>query len=259
MGATSSCQINPGSDGSTLQTGNNTAAICTPGDSYYSIFSSQSASQLCAGTPNGAVTDIFPKSISSTSLIPNPSTGRIEASILMSHVSELVNNNLAPGIKTDYDKQVQADTTFFMSVKDEYCFYEARYRTALSKFLDAISEQGVNTNSASFKKTLQQVIDLNVRLNSILEIIAYIGNDRAQHVNQISSSISTENASLSEKVAKLKAQRDFLQTGEAHVRTQEEMIRYTAEKNSSMNNQVIGFVLLNMIAVGVVLTVYSRR
>jgi hypothetical protein len=78
-------------------------------------------------------------------------------------------------------------------------------------------------------------------------------------VNQISSSISTENAELVEKVSKLKAQRDFLQTGESHVRTQEEMIRYTAEKNSSMNNQVIGFVLLNMIAVGIVLTVYSRR
>ena len=258
MGAAASCQINPGSNGSTLQ-GGNTAAICTAGNSYYSVFSSQSASELCAGTPNGSITDIFPKGISSTTLMPNPTTGRIDLSILISYVSDLVNQGIIPGIIANYDDQVKADTAFFMAVKNEYCFYETRYRVALGQFLDAISAQGIDTNSAGFKKTLQQVIDLNIRLNSILEIVAYVGNDRAKHVNQISSSISNENAELAVKVSKLKAQRDFLQTGESHVRTQEEMIRYTAEKNSSMNNQVIGFVLLNMIAVGIVLTVYSRR
>jgi hypothetical protein len=174
-------------------------------------------------------------------------------------VSDLVNQGIIPGIIAKYEDQVKADTAFFMAVKNEYCFYETRYRMALGQFLDAISAQGIDTNSAGFKRTLQQVIDLNIRLNSILEIVAYVGNDRAKHVNQISSNLSNENAELNEKVSKLKAQRDFLQKGESHVRTQEEMIRYTAEKNSSMNNQVIGFVLLNMIAVGVVLTVYSRR
>lgn len=259
MGSASSCQVNPGSDGSTLQSGNNTAAICTQGQSYYSIFASQSAGNLCVGVPSGNVTDIFPKSISSTSLIPSPTSGKIDGSILISYVSDLVNQGLAPGIKANYDDQVKADTEFFLNVKNEYCFYETRYRTALGQFLDAISSTGVDTNSAAFKKILQQVIDLNIRLNSILEIVTYIGNDRAQHVNQISSSISKENADLSEKVATLKMQREFLQNGESHVRTQEEMIRYTAEKNTSMNNQVIGFVLLNILAVGVVLTVYARR
>ena len=256
--ASSSCQVNPGSDGSTLQTGNNTAAICTAGDSYYSVFSSKSASDLCVGTPDGSITDIFPKSISSPSLIPNPSTGRIDASVLMAYLSDLVNQGLAPGIKADYDEQVKADTAFFLAVKNEYCFYEARYRNALGAFLDAISAPGVDTKSAAFNQTLQHVIDLNVRLNSILEIVSYVGNDRAQHVNQISSSISKENVELNEKVATLKTQRDFLQRGESHIRTQEEMIRYTAEKNRSMNNQVIGFVLLNLVAVGVIVTVYRK-
>jgi hypothetical protein len=258
MGAASSCQVRPGADGSTLQSGN-TDAICTQSQSYYSVFSSQSTTKLCDGTPSGSVTDIFPKGISSTTLVPNSSSGKIDSSILMSYVSDLVNQGLAPGIKEKYDEQVKADTAFFLAVRNEYCFYETRYKSALGQFLDAISAPGIDTKSASFKSTLQRVIDLNVRLNSILEIVVYIGNDRARHVNQISSRISTENAGLSEKVEKLKAQRDFLQTGESHIRTQEEMIRYTAEKNASMNNQVIGFVLLNILAVGVVLTVYSRR
>jgi hypothetical protein len=214
---------------------------------------------LCSGTPTGDVGDIFPKGISSPSLVPNPSSGRIDASILMSYVSDLVNTNLAPGRKENYDDQVKADTAFFLAVKNEYCFYEVRYKLALGKFLDAISAPGVDTTSAPFKKIIQQVIALNVRLNSILEIVAYIGNERAGQVNTISSSISTENAALSEKVATLKAQRTILESREGHIRTQEEMIRYSAEKNDSMNQQVIGFVLLNILALGVVVSVYSRR
>jgi len=100
-------------------------------------------------------------------------------------------------------------------------------------------------------------VNLNKRLNSLLEILNYVGNSRARDVNERSPDIDKANVSLQDKINVLKKQQDFLTSSDTVTRTQEEMVRYSAEKNHAMNIQIIFFVAVNVIALGTIITVYK--
>lgn len=218
----------------------------------------QLSSDICNGATASIdqVNDIFPNGISRADLPVDDSTKRISATALQGHVANLVTNGLIPGQNGDFDKQMAADKAFYTAVQAEYCFYESRYTAALQQFITVVSDpRGTDSNAA--QTSLNQTIAINKRLNSLLEIIAYVGNDRAQKVNARSTNIDQANKDLSSKIDILKEQRDFLQSSDVRVRTQEEMMRYSKEKNQAMNIQVMFFVALNVVALGTVLTVYK--
>jgi len=100
-------------------------------------------------------------------------------------------------------------------------------------------------------------VDLNKRLNSLLEIINYVSNERSKKVNDRSSEIVAANASLQSKIKALADQQRFLESSDVRIRTQEEMVRYSAEKSRAMNIQIMFFVALNVVALGTIFTVYS--
>jgi hypothetical protein len=58
------------------------------------------------------------------------------------------------------------------------------------------------------------------------------------------------------KLAVLAEQKNFLESSDATIQTQQEMLRYSAEKGRAMNIQIMFFVALNVVALGTVLTVY---
>jgi hypothetical protein len=220
--------------------------------------------QLSTDVCNGAsasvdqIGDIMPNSISTTRLAMDQSTKRASIASLQGHVQSLVSSGAIPGLvssNTNIDDQLVADNAFYAAVQAEYCFYEARYKAALTQFLTlAADARGANTNSVS--TALQATTDLNKRLNSLLEIINYIGNTRAMAVNKRGPLIDKANSSLQEKIGVLRNQQEALTTREGRQRTQEEMVRYSAEKSRAMNIQISFFVALNVVALGTILTVY---
>jgi len=212
---------------------------------------------ICQGATASVdqINDVMPNSISSTSLPVDDSTKRISTTALQGYVTQLEGTGQIPGQLGTFDDQMAADKAFYASVQSEYCFYETRYVAAITQFLSLVSNpNGADPNATA--ATLQTVIGLNARLNSLLEIINYVGNDRAQKVNARSPQIDAANQALDQKLAVLQQQKDFLTSSDVRVQTQAEMIRLSAEKARAMNIQIMFFVALNVVALGTVITVY---
>jgi hypothetical protein len=221
----------------------------------YSNEFNASSTDLCNGAAVSPdkINDIMPKSISSPTLPIDPSTKRIDAGQLASYVKGLEAQGLVPGKQPSFDKQMTMDSTFYTAVQQEYCFYESRYTAALKQFLTLVSAPQATDSGAM----LQATVTLNKRLNSLLEIMNYVANSRAKSVNDRAPQITGANEKLQEKLAQLAAQKEFLQNSDVRIRTQEEMMRYSAEKSRAMNIQIVFFVALNVVALGTIITVYK--
>jgi hypothetical protein len=217
----------------------------------------QLSQDLCQGATATVdqIYDVYANNISTAALPIDPQTNRISASAVQGHVDTLTAAGQIPGDLGTLDAQVAADAAFYAAVKAEYCFYEARYIAALTQFLTLAAAQN-GADQAAIKKILDQTVTLNKRLNSLLEIVAYVGNNRAEATNNRSAQIVAANKAVEQKLAVLAEQKNFLESSDATIRTQQEMIRYSAEKGRAMNIQIMFFVALNVVALGTVLTVY---
>ena len=222
----------------------------------YSNQLQQLSSDICHGAKVTAdqIGDIKPQSISTVTLATDPTTKRTNQSALQSYVQSLIGTGQIPGQLPDFNKQMAADTTFYASIQSEYCFYEPRYVAALNRFLTLVADP----NGADTAAALAATVNLNKRLNSLLEIMNYVSNDRAQKVNDRSKKLNTASDTLQEKIQILQSQQAFLQTGDVTRKTQEEMIRFSAEKSQATNIQIVFFVVLNVVALGTVFTVYKN-
>jgi hypothetical protein len=216
------------------------------------------SSNLCSGTTASAaqIDDIYPKGVSSPSLPMDQSTHRISQQAIQGHVEALIGQGLIPGQNGDFPKQMAADKAFYAAVQSEYCFYEARYVAALAAFLGLVAAQPP-ADSGAVQTALNKTVALNRRLNSLLEIINYVGNDRARQVNARGPEIEKANKDIQDKLSVLDSQKQFLEQSDAVTRTQTEMMRFSAEKNRAMTIQIMFFVALNVVALGTVLTVYK--
>jgi len=191
--------------------------------------------------------------ISTTTIRIDPATKRLDRSQLASYVEGLVDKNVIPGNKLEYDALTIADKSFYDAIQREYCFYEARYVAALTQFIGLVATpNGADTTSA-----LNSTVTLNTRLNTLLEILNYVSNIRASAVNNRVPQMTDANKQLQTAIKKLQEQKKLLQTGDLRIRTQEEMMRYSAEKSRAMNIQIMFFVALNVVALGTIITVYK--
>jgi hypothetical protein len=205
--------------------------------------------------PLKAVDDIMKDGVSSPDLPVDPTTNRISSQSLQAHVQTLQNAGKVPGQYPNFEEQMKHDKAFNDRIRAEYCFYEARYSTSLDQFLMIASRE--NKKADDVDNWLNKTIALNKRLNSLLEILNHVANDRASRVDQRNPKLDEANKALHGKISVLQKQQEFLQSSDVHTRTQEEMMRYSAEKSKAMNVQIMFFVVLNVIALGTVLTVYK--
>lgn len=218
----------------------------------------QLSSDICNGATATVdqIGDVMPNSISTTTLPVDDSTKRISRSALEGYVTTLVGTGQIPGQNADFDAQMQADGAFYAALQSEYCFYEARYVAALTQFINLVADpHGADPNAVS--GALTATVNINKRLNSLLEIMNHVSNDRAQKVNSRGPTLDSANATLQDKISILKSQQEFLQSSVVRIRTQEEMMRYSAEKSRAMNIQIMFFVALNVVALGTIFTVYK--
>ena len=211
---------------------------------------------ICPGgaVPYSVVDEKFPNGVATDTLPVDASTKRISTNALQGYVNNLINTNVIPAQTGSITAQIAADKVFYANIQAEYCFYEARYIAALTQFITEISAK----NGGTGDRPLQKTVSLNKKLNSIMEILSYIGNDRARKVNVRSEDINKANVAVDTKLAQLQAQQKYLESTNVRLETQTEMMRYSKEKNSAMNIQVMFFIALNVVAIGTVFTVYTR-
>jgi len=209
---------------------------------------------------------LFPNGVASDSLVPDSATGRIPVAQLQGRVAQLTSSGilksrptggLGSAIQTDMGALVQQDAALYNSLQQEYCHYEQRYRYGLKNFL-----KNATSRNASDNNKAQDMLDntklLNLRVNSVLEMMNYLAQSRVSQVNKNKDAINISNKSINEKVAKLRNTYDMLNRTDAVVSTQREMIRYTEEKNNYTTNQITVWAALNILALGTIFYIYRN-
>lgn len=216
---------------------------------------------------NDQLLALYPNGIGSESLLPDSSTGRVPVAAIQQYVTKSANLKSRPVLsvatsgsnltETDMDKLVVNDADLTNQLRLEYCFYEQRYRYALKQFLTKATSRNQSDNSPA-QVMLGITKTLNLRLNSILEIMNYMAQDRVNQVNTNKTSINSINQSINAKMAKLSSTYALLNEENAIVQTQKEMVRYTEEKNNYTSNQIAIWATLNIIALGSIAYVYRN-
>jgi len=218
----------------------------------------QMTSSICssATVAYDKVDEVFPRGVASSLLTVDPQTQRISTMAIQGHIQTLQNSGIIPGQIADITQQIAKDQVFYAAVRQEYCFYEARYTAALSRFIADVSAPNAEANAGA--ASLAKTVALNKKLNSILEVMNAVGNQRATSVNSRNTAINAANNQINTRLNELKEQQNFLQSSDVRLQTQNEMMRYTKEKNSAMNIQIMFFITLNVVAIGTLLTVYKN-
>ena len=234
--------------------------VCPPPKSEYT------EDDLLAVYPNGVMTE---------SLVPDQQTGRVSPSLLATYVRDLQGRENSPipkhpeqhvvGDNTNsisvnekvMEKVVESDASVFNRFGAEYCFYEQRYRYALKTFLQLATSRDTKTNPAA-QRMLQHTKKLNLRLNSVLEVMNYLTQQRVTEANASKDSINKSNAEINKAIARLQNTYGKLSKDNAMLITQKEMVRYTQEKNSYTTNQISLWAALNVLALGTIFYVYRN-
>jgi hypothetical protein len=226
-------------------------AVCSPPNNYYN---------------DADLMRVFSRGVANENLTPDPVSGRIPVSMLATHVQKLVSSgviprrptqNLASTQETDMDKLVQVDTEFFERLQREYCHYEQRYRYALKAFLLKATSR-VSADNALAQSLLAKTKILNLRLNSVLEVMNYLAQSRVTEVNSNKEAINNYNRNINNKLQQLKASYDYLNKENVIVNTQRESVRYTEEKNNYTSSQVGIWAALNVVALATIFYVYRN-
>lgn len=208
----------------------------------------------------------FENGIANLGLAADPTTGRVPVSALQAYVAQLeatgiikpkpirnVGDNAE--METNMDEVVENDAEFYNRLQDEYCFYEQRYRYALRQFL-TLSTSRVPEDNAKARSMLNVTIRLNRYLNSMIEIMNYMAQQRISATNQLKSDIDKRNEVINRNMAALQSTYAYLKQDDSVIRTQKEMLRYGVEKNNHVSNQISVWASLNVLALATIFYVY---
>jgi hypothetical protein len=204
--------------------------------------------------------------VASDSLIPDESSGRVPAALIASHVQALTGSGMIKarpirkiaggGHETDTDALKTQDAELHMKLKQEYCYYEQRYRYSLKNFLYKATSRNANDNPEA-QRLLRDTKMLNIRLNSVLEVMNYLTQDRVTLVNSNTEQANKANTNINKKLDTLNKTYKMLNNDNAVVITQKESVRYTQEKNNYNSNQIALWTALNVVALAGIYYVYK--
>jgi len=239
-------------DDSRMMTGRyRTARLCNEPRDFYS---------------NDELMEIYPNGIMSDSLVPEESSGRVAPSAIAGHVRNLqtagvVKNpptmRVGRDTETDMDKYIEEDNAMYKSMQNEYCHYNERYTYALKKFLSLATSRDTKDNPAA-QDMLEVSRKLNIRVNSVLEVMNYVSQSRVTRVNANKADIDASNKAIRMRLRNMANMFKRISQDNIIVESQREMVRYTQEKNAYTSNQIAIWTALNVVALGTIFYVYRN-
>jgi hypothetical protein len=152
-------------------------------------------------------------------------------------------------------KLVDDDAALYGNLQKEYCYYEQRYKYAFKQFLKLATSRNPTDNRAA-QVMIENAKRLNIRLNSVLEVMNYMAAARVPIVDSNKTDINVRNEEINTKLARLRGGYDMLNRDNAAILAQKEMVRYTEEKNNYNRNQIAVWAAANIVALGVIFYVY---
>ena len=215
-------------------------------------------------SPNQLTAD-FPgeKRLLPSSILPTDRNGEgmLTATMLSDWVGRLEGSGLLPVLKGTTPSAYTAKVSALLhSAKQEYCFYDSRYRASLQYLFTAIRNATTN-NTAEAKQVidtrLQTTQTLNRKVNDIIQIMNAITDKMMKSSTTLQSEIEQFNKRLREQRDKLEEQNKIIQSNEAAMRLQKEMVKYSQEKARYSDNLLKMYSFLNIVALGLLVYVYK--
>ncbi len=210
-----------------------------------------------ASTFSGSVNDYYPNGIIHSSYNDMYDKTKFSWNNAAQYLSSLTTSATGSYYKTnipnDTDTAAQLETKYnniSNGIKAEYCWYMTRYRNALNLLIGTLTTP--NTKQGDL---LVYVKEVNARLNAMTELVSVIAEQAAARTNQYNSQINSLNNQLAQSRT-LQDQTQFLQNSDSLLTTRKEMIRYTAEKNNHITNQISLWAALNILAIGTIFAIY---
>ncbi len=148
---------------------------------------------------------------------------------------------------------VEKENQFQQKIKEEYCFYERRYFTALDLFLQSVASSSLKgQESTTVQNKLTKARDLNKKLTLLTQITNSISKYRYSTSSQFQQDINSVNSKLQARQADLLEQNKILQRETAAAELNQRMINYTVEKNKANQNLLTLYGILNIVALGMI-------
>jgi hypothetical protein len=158
---------------------------------------------------------------------------------------------------TPLARYIQADNAFINKIKAEFCFYEGRYRVALTTLLDNVASASLPSVSAAAANSQRQfeiylpiTKKLNEKLNDITQIANAVAIERYKLSRGDNQDINNINAQLASRADELKAQQKILSSDVSKAELHKRMVDYTKEKNNATTNLLTLYAVLNIVAIG---------
>lgn len=177
-------------------------------------------------------------------------------------VGSLKSQNIVPAVTANAssgDSFVLKQKSFLASIKEEYCFYDSRYKYALQKLLSTV-QQGYMTQSGDVQQGIQTYLQytqrLNQKINDLTQIINAITNDMESGAANLSSEVKKFNKEVQEKQKALEEQNKILSSQSAATKLNKEMVKFTEKKNKYTNNLLNLYGFMNIVALGLLIYVY---
>jgi uncharacterized protein YoxC len=160
----------------------------------------------------------------------------------------------------DYDTFVKKQETLLKNIKDEYEFYESRYKTALNNLFNTIREGYINnTGDIQFiiQSNLAIVQTLNKKLNDLTQIINGVTEDMLASTTGLEEQIKEFDRRNKEHQRKLQEQNQIITSSQATTELNKRMVKYTEQKAKYSNNLLGLYSFLNVVALGLLVYVYK--
>jgi hypothetical protein len=177
-------------------------------------------------------------------------------------VGSLKSQNIVPAVTANAssgDSFVLKQKLFLASIKEEYCFYDSRYKYALQKLLSTV-QQGYMTQSGDVQQGIQTYLQytqrLNQKINDLTQIINAITIDMESGAANLSNEVKKFNKEVQEKQKALEEQNKILSSQSAATKLNKEMVKFTEKKNKYTNNLLNLYGFMNIVALGLLIYVY---
>jgi hypothetical protein len=216
-------------------------------------------SELTARFPNGFLPDGMPPMES----------GLVDEAWLRTYVASLKSQNRLPVLPPANQYQstpfnspeandplatyVKKQNEVQATLKEEYCFYEKRYFSALDSFLQAVADNSLGGQVETIVQgRLNAARMLNQKLTLLTQITNAISKERYASSSSLQSEINSVNSKLQQRREKLLEQHEILQKESAAADLHKRMVDYTTEKNKANQNLLTLYGILNITAIAMI-------
>ena len=202
---------------------------------------------------------ILPDSIDTSN---RNSSGLLTDTYIKSAVASLKTSGIIPVLSTinnnEHVYRSKVDT-LLKSCKKEYDHYYARYVFVLNSLFTAIRDQYTiksSENQSKVSNSNRRLLNLNIKLNDLIQIIQGITNDMLETSNAMDAELNTFQANMAVKKDKLKYQTEIIKSSQGGAKLSKEMVKYTEENARYTDNLLKMYSFLNVVALGLLIYIY---